>query len=77
MGAQEDSAPSLGTSGAFKNQDEPGPEWFSARSKTGFLSCEVFTKKFIPALFFWGEPEVVVVGGHQTAAVSFVPSTMW
>lgn len=54
MGAQKDSAPSLGTSGAFKDQDGPRPEWFSAHSKTGFLNSEVFTKKFIPVLFLGG-----------------------
>lgn len=51
MGAQENSAPSVGTSHAFKDQDKPRPKKFSDHSKTGFLSSEVFAEKFIPALF--------------------------
>lgn len=44
VGDQDDSAPSMSTSGVFMDQDEP--ERFSASGKTGFLSEEInlFTK---------------------------------
>lgn len=84
VGDQDDSAPSVSTSGAIVDQDEP--KGFSAPRKTGFLSEEInfFTKinkqrkqnhSFL--LFLCGEPKVPEKGDHQTAAVWFVPSTMW